>query len=320
MTQTTGDGTYTFKHRPDLHTIPSQAISHEVNLHTSFAIDQREGFGHIYYTLPEVGIIQIAPDMTMQTVIPIEMPYRAMNFHSTRIAHLNGVPHFFLSANENEKVVVMTMAGEHVFTWHRPTLAPYSEDEQATYKPTDSVLVDGQLFVADGYGSDYVAVVDANDKTWQTLFGGHTDNRLENGKFRTAHNIARTPDGEQLIIADRWNSRFQVHDYDGTYSHSYHLPYNAWVCSIDFIKWRGQSLGIVACLYDEDEDKKRPAPLYVVDAGSFEILATLRPKEDLGIEQAQRLHNAVWHVHDDSLYIIAHAWNPGYFFVLEQAS
>lgn len=43
------------------------------------------------------------------------------------------------------------------------------------------------------------------------------------------------------------------------------------------------------------------------------------PKEELGREKFQRIHNAVLHRIDGKLYIIARAWNPGDFSILVQA-
>ena len=63
----------------------------------------------------------------------------------------------------------------------------------------------------------------------------------------------------------------------------------------------------------------RPAPIYILDGSTFEVLSTIRPKEDLGLEPVQHLHNVVWHVEGGQLYLVCQAWNPGYYFVLQQA-
>ena len=56
----------------------------------------------------------------------------------------------------------------------------------------------------------------------------------------------------------------------------------------------------------------------MIDAESYELLSTIRPKEDLGIELAQHLHNVALHIHDGQLYLVCQAWNPGHYFVLEK--
>jgi hypothetical protein len=42
------------------------------------------------------------------------------------------------------------------------------------------------------------------------------------------------------------------------------------------------------------------------------------PKEDLGLENFKHVHNAVLREYNNKLYIIAQAWNPGDFAILEQ--
>ena len=73
---------------------------------------------------------------------------------------------------------------------------------------------------------------------------------------------------------------------------------------------------MIGCLRDPEED--RPAPIYIIDAESYELLSTIRPKEDFGIELAQHLHNVALHTHDGQLYLVCQAWNPGHYFVLQK--
>jgi hypothetical protein len=42
------------------------------------------------------------------------------------------------------------------------------------------------------------------------------------------------------------------------------------------------------------------------------------PKEDLGLTNFTHVHNAVLHKVGNKYYIIAQAWNPGDFAILEQ--
>ena len=56
----------------------------------------------------------------------------------------------------------------------------------------------------------------------------------------------------------------------------------------------------------------------IIDAESYELLSTIRPKEDFGIELAQHLHNVALHIHDGQLYLVCQAWNPGHYFVLQK--
>ena len=63
---------------------------------------------------------------------------------------------------------------------------------------------------------------------------------------------------------------------------------------------------VIGCLRD-DPNELRPAPIYILDAQSYELIFTIRPKEDFGIELAQHLHNVALHLHDGQLYLVCQA-------------
>ena len=66
----------------------------------------------------------------------------------------------------------------------------------------------------------------------------------------------------------------------------------------------------------DDPQEGRPAPIYVLDGHTYDVASTIRPKEDLGVELADHIHNAVWYERDGQVYLICQAWNPGHYFVL----
>lgn len=316
MVAKSGTTPFSFIYRPDLHTLPSQALDYEVNLHGGFAEDKREGFGELYYGMPEVGILRIDADMQSQTLIQLPDKLKPLNFHSTKLGMIEGNWRLILPANDDEMVAVITLDGDLDFILTRPEFDAY-QAEDFPYKPTDTALVDEELYIADGYGANYISRANVVSKEWTGIFGGKTEDAHVHGKFGTAHGINLDHHHHHLVIADRLNSRIQVHDRDGEFVQSHGIPTGAWCCGIDFVEWSGQSLAVVGCLYDTDSEKKRPAPIYILDADSYQVISTLRPKEDLGIDLAQRLHNVVWHIYEDTLYLICQSWNPGYFFVLE---
>jgi hypothetical protein len=65
-----------------------------------------------------------------------------------------------------------------------------------------------------------------------------------------------------------------------------------------------------------DPDPNRPAPIYILDGITHQVLSAIRPKEDLGIELADHIHNVVWYQRGGDVYLICQAWNPGFYFVL----
>lgn len=316
MLKQSGDAPFKFIHRGDYHVLPGNVLEYEVNLHGGFAIDPRPEFGQLYYGMPECGLLRIAPDLKRQTLLPLPDRLKPMNFHSTRIGSINGAWRLFLPANDDALVAVLTLDGELDFVLSRPEFEQYQAAE-TPFAPTDTILLDDRLFVTDGYGANYVTSADLTSRKWTGIFGGKTDNPQENGKFTTAHGINVHPENHHhLVIADRPNSRLQVHGLEGDFLASHPLPSGSWPCGIDYIQWEGRWLGVVGSLVDPFKD--RPAPIYIIDALTYDVLSTVRPKEELGIDPVQHLHHVVWHVHQGQLYLVCQSWNPGHFFVLEQ--
>jgi hypothetical protein len=314
-TRRSGSTPFEFIHRKDLHVLPGTVLDSEVNLHGGFAADKREGFGQLYYGMPGCGILRIDPDLGKQELIQLPETLKPLNFHSTKIGSINGSWRLFLPANDNALVAVVSLEGTLDFVLTKPEFEQY-QAENIRFAPTDTLLVDQQLFVADGYGANYISSANVITRQWTGIFGGLAENATQNGKFSTAHGINIHPTHHQhLVIADRPNSRIQLHAAQGDFIASHPLPSGSWPCGIDFLNWGGRWLGVIGSLVDPQKD--RPAPIYIVDATTFEVLSTIRPKEDLGIDPVQHLHNVVWHVNNDQLYLVCQSWNPGLYFVLE---
>jgi hypothetical protein len=310
-----GDTPFQFVHRQDLHVLPASTIDFEVNLHGGFAADKREDFGHLYYGMPGSGIVRIDPDLRRQEMIALPDKLIPMNFHSTKIGSINGSWRLFLPANGDALVAVVSLDGTLDFVLTKPEFAQY-QAEDAKFAPTDTVLIEQQLFVADGYGSNYISTADVVAREWTAIFGGTADHATHNGKFATAHGINLHPGhAHHLVIADRPSSRIQRHTLGGEFVASHALPAGAWPCGVDFVEWQGRTLAVIGSLFDPIKD--RPAPIYIADAETFEVLSTIRPKEELGIEPVQHLHNVVGHVVNEQLFLVCQSWNPGHYFVLE---
>jgi hypothetical protein len=309
-----GQAPFVFEHRPDLSHLPAAAREFEVKLHGGFAVDPRPDFGQIYYGMPGCGIMRVDADLDGQSILELPAGLQPENFHSTKIGQFDGQWRLILSANDSEKVIVLTLDGKVDFVLPRPEFEQYQSPE-TPYRPTDTVLVDRQLFVADGYGSNYILWADVGTRQWAGIFGGRTEDPTEDGKFLTAHGLNFNPVHHHLDIADRPHSRVQNHGLDGHFIASHKYPQGAYLCGINYVNYQGRWLAVIGCLRDP-EPERRPAPIYILDASTYELLSTIRPKEELGIELAQHIHNTVFHVHDGQLYLIVQAWNPGHYFVL----
>ena len=71
---------------------------------------------------------------------------------------------------------------------------------------------------------------------------------------------------------------------------------------------------VVASL--NNPDKTKGAAIYVME--NDKVISTILPKEELGLTNFMHIHNAVLRQVGKKLYIIAQAWNPGDFAILEQ--
>jgi hypothetical protein len=310
-----GQRPWEFIHRPDLNTLPAIALDNEVDLHGGFAVDTRMGFGQIYYGMPECGILVIESDLRKQHLIKLPSHLTSVNFHSTKIGKFDNNWRLFLAAEGDEQIIVLTLDGEIDFVLPRPLFEEYHSKE-VPFKPTDTLLYEDQLYIADGYGANYISSANIQTKSWLNIFGGKTDDPNENGKFSTAHGLNLNPVHNHFDIADRPNSRIQAHDHHGNYLGSYKLPPGSWPCGINYLELENHWYAVVGCL--EGPNKDAPAPIYILDANTYNLLSEIHPKLDLGIELADHLHNVVFKVYNNQLFLICQAWNPGHYFVLEK--
>lgn len=310
-----GQAPWAFASRADLQTLPATGHPFEVDLHGGFAVDTRPGFGQLYYGMPGCGILRVEADLRSQEIIALPDRLRPLNFHSTKLGQFDGKWRLFLPANNDQMVVVLSLSGEVDFVLPRPVFEEYQAAE-TPYMPTDTTLVGNDLYIADGYGANFITSVDVTTQEWKHIFGGKTDNPAVNGGFATAHGINFNPVHHHLDIADRPQARIQAHHTDGHFIASHKLPAGAYVCGISYVEYQGRWLAAIGCLQAPEEG--RPAPIYIVDAETYTLLSTIRPKEELGIELAQHLHNVVFHRHQDQLFLVCQSWNPGHYFVLQQ--
>ena len=177
LNKTSGQEPFTFAHRADLSNLPSAAREQEVNLHGAFAIDTQDD-GKIYYGMPGCGIMRVESDLQKQEIIRLSDNLTPLNFHGTKIGEFDGNKRLFLPANNDEMVVVLTLDGETDFILPRPVFDEY-QAENAVYKPTDTVLIGDQLYIADGYGSNHIVSVDLKTRNWLGIFGGKTEDSEE---------------------------------------------------------------------------------------------------------------------------------------------
>ena len=117
--------------------------------------------------------------------------------------------------NAHEVLKIKT-DGTPVWTMGYPEAAgTYAKADE--FRPTNVVaLPDGTIFVADGYGKNFIHKFD-RDRKYVKSFGGQGGNPAEEGKFNRCHGLAvdrRTPVA-RLIVCNRESGRVEQWDTDG---------------------------------------------------------------------------------------------------------
>ncbi|MCC2672738.1 MAG: hypothetical protein K0Q72_5210 [Armatimonadetes bacterium] len=117
------------------------------------------------------------------------------------------------SAHEVQKIKT---DGTAVWTMGYPEASgKYTKAEE--FNPTNVVaLRDGTIFVADGYGKNWIHKYD-KDRKYLLSFGGQGASPAEDGKFNRCHGLAVDRRGEKpmLIVCNRESGRVEQWDTDG---------------------------------------------------------------------------------------------------------
>lgn len=116
------------------------------------------------------------------------------------------------------QVVKMTLDGRLVFAIGHPwTIGIYKENEP--FRPTETAVApNGDIFVADGYGSDYIIQYDRHGK-YIRHFGGRNNANKEHNLVN-AHGVAvdtRNANSPTVICTSREENCFKVYSMDGKF-------------------------------------------------------------------------------------------------------
>jgi hypothetical protein len=303
--------------------LPQEAQKVLTGAHGGFAVDLRPRQGETYFALKGAGIVQISPDLKTTRMVSTPAEMKDTNMHNATLwAGPDGNTYLTFPANEANRVFTTTLEGKLVHTLSTPEggtdLGNATPNDYFTsggnFVPTDVEQLDGMLYVASGYSKlDYVLTARVLSTSpfraaWHSLsFGGKGTGE---GQFGTGHGITVPPATKRLVVADRPNSEIDHFSPDGKYLSTLKMPSGSWPCDIYYLR----NYAVVGSLHGPDRSKG--APIYVLE--DDKVISTVMPKEELGLKNFQHIHNAVLREVGGKLYIIAQAWNPGDFAILEQ--
>ncbi len=321
--RTTGQGDLKFRVLHTSSALPSGAMKGLNTAHGGFAVDRRKGRGEVYFALPKVGIIRISADLSKIDLLATDDSMVQTNMHNTTVWYgKRNKAYLTFPGNDSNKVYTTTIQGDLLHTLDAPTAdTPFDEnrvtkyfDDGGKFVPTDVEILDQRFYITTGYSAlDYVLTADVNIKDgvsaeWTPFaFGGKGSRE---GQFGTGHGITIAPDGKTITVADRPNSEIENFTRKGEYLGKLDLPKGSLPCDIDY----ESGYTVVGCL--DGPDKEKGAPIYIVKDG--EVKSTIMIQDDLGLKRFKHIHNAVMVSHNDTFYVIAQAWNPGDFAILEQ--
>jgi len=166
--------------------------------------------GNIYVTTDtERGIVVYSPaGKFLRAVGPTRI-------HALEIREENGVEYIYAARPSDHEVVKLKMDGSVVWVIGAPDEAGLYKDGAGFNPCAVTVAPDGSIFVADGYGSNYVLKFDKN-RRFVKAFGGPGE---AEGKFKTCHGIGLdTRTGNPLLlVCNRNNNRVEYWDLDGNF-------------------------------------------------------------------------------------------------------
>lgn len=148
--------------------------------------------------------------------------------HGLTLFNENGTDVLFICDNNRHQVIKTTLDGKVLMTLDYPKeTGQYSKADE--YVPTETAIApNGDIYVVDGYGKDFVIQYNAAGKYIRHFGGrGEGDRYLLN-----AHGVCidtRNAAQPALIVTSRQQHAFKRYALDGRYLNTIALP-GAWVC------------------------------------------------------------------------------------------
>ncbi|MBI2685769.1 MAG: hypothetical protein HYX27_05600 [Acidobacteria bacterium] len=322
--KTSGQGKLRFKVLYTSEHLPAEAQKVLKSAHGGFAVDRRKGKGETYFALPGAGILQISADLKNIKLLPTAEEMKGTNMHNAMLWTAEKETYLTFPGNAANRVFTTKLDGTLVHTLKPPTADTDLGDptvnnyfkNNGPFIPTDVEYLDGLFYIPTGYSKlDYVLTARVKpgknfDATWNKLsFGGRGTGV---GQFGTGHGVTVPVGKKRIDIADRPNSEVDRFTPEGKYLETVKLPAGSFPCDTFY---DGPYM-VIGALHGPDRTKG--APIYILE--NDKVVSTIMPKEELALANFQHIHNAVMRKVGKKLYVIAQAWNPGDFVILEQVN
>ena len=148
--------------------------------------------------------------------------------HGLTLFNENGQEVLFICDNNRHQVIKTTLDGKVLMTLDYPKeTGQYTKAEE--FVPTEtSIAANGDIYVADGYGKDFIIQYDHNGKYIRHFGGRGTGDTF----VKNAHGVCvdyRDKSKPVVIVTSREENCFKRYTLDGNYIDTIALP-GAWVC------------------------------------------------------------------------------------------
>lgn len=147
--------------------------------------------------------------------------------HGLTLSEEGGESFLFVTDEKSGAVDKHTLDGRKVLELDIPLASGYYADA-SEYKPTETAVApDGRIYVADGYGKNYVHRYDAGGRYEASFAGSGTGP----AQLDCAHGVAidtRTPE-PTLLVTSRARQEFKRYSLDGEHLATYPTP-GLWIC------------------------------------------------------------------------------------------
>ncbi len=148
--------------------------------------------------------------------------------HGLTLKDEGGEDFLYIADNNRHEVIKTDLKGNVILTIPYPKESG-KYDQAAAYIPTETAITEnGDIYVADGYGSQYIMHYDAAGRL-KNVFGGRGE---EEHHFSNAHGICIDQRGGKdttLLITDRMANKLKRFTLQGEYLETIHLP-GAFIC------------------------------------------------------------------------------------------
>ena len=227
--------------------------------------------------------------------------------HGLTLKNEGGEDFLYITDTVRHEIIKTDLTGKEILILPFPIESGKYEKAES-YQPTEKAIADnGDIYVADGYGSQYITHYDEHGRI-KNIFGGSGD---EKDQFYNAHGIAidSRSGKDKLLITARAQNKLKYFSMDGNYESDIDLD-GAFICR-PVIKgnhvylatiWSGdggQNTGFVSILDENNKLVSAPGgnkPTY--NRGTLEsmhqTLKVFKHPHDVCIDEDENMYVCQW--------------------------